>query len=480
MIGGTGAQQMIYKVKRMGFMLPRARQSHPVWAMVAVVIVAALLEFTRAPNHDVAWTLTVGDLMHVGKHLYSDIIEVNPPLIFWLAAGVRACAGIVHAMPDTIYRVIILLLGLGSAVSVWRLTANPSLAIVLLVSGLILVGPDFGQRDILTAYLMAPYIALVATQRGDRWAWLIGVVAGIGFCLKPFYVTTWILLLPLNRLRLADMAVVVTGFAYIGAVAIFAPAYAALGRVLGPAYEIWLRVPWGERIGSPTILLGVFVTGCSVLSRGRSQAWAWPVGWAFALATLGCAFANVIQGKPFTYQQQPVLMLGAATAVALFAARRQLLPILAMTALVGIAARAVQLWQVGIHRDSRRASVERALADLSMPPKSVFLSEFLSHGPPAFRALACPWNLSMPSLWWLTLPAGDIDSAGRRMLTARVAADIESADMVIVDVATRGLTLGAPPFPMRVTGDSTIAAALAKFSRGEDGNASFIVYRRRQ
>lgn len=453
---------------------PRVR---PTWTMVAVVVVAAVLEFMRAPNRDVAWILTVGDLMHAGRHLYSDIIEINPPLIFWFAAGARAYAGVIHSTPETIYRTIVLLLGLGSAISVWRQTADPWLAIVFLVSGLVLVGPDFGQRDVLAAFLIAPYIALIATKHGSRWDWLIGVTAGIGLCLKPFYAAGWLLLLPLGRTRRADVAIVSTGLAYVGAVALFTPSYFPLARILGTTYEAWLRVPWIDRLGGATVLLGLLVAGCGFLAYRYHQHSAG--SGAYALATFGCVGALLIQGKPFTYYQQPTLMFGAMASVSFLSQHRRWLTALATTALIGIAAQQVQLWRGGLHESAERVAVTRALARLTMPDNTLFLSEFLFHGPPSFRALARPWRLSMPSLWWLSPAAGNIPADVRSMLVTRVAADIERADMVIVDPATRWVTQGASPLPVQVTADTVLASALSEFDR-MDVSSPFVVFARRR
>lgn len=43
-------------------------------------------------TNDVMWQLWIGQRLHAGATLYVDIMEINPPLWFWLAAGLEALA----------------------------------------------------------------------------------------------------------------------------------------------------------------------------------------------------------------------------------------------------------------------------------------------------------------------------------------------------------------------------------------------------
>lgn len=451
--------------------MPRIHRDPFAWAAVAIVALAALLEFSRPVNHDVAWILTVADLMHAGRQLYADIIEINPPLIFWAADGMRAVASLLHVAPETVYRVLTLLLGLGSAVSVRRFTGSAWPALALLVGGLILVGSDFGQRDVLIAFLLAPYVAMASAQSRPRHAWLIGVLAGLGVCLKPFYFAVWLMLVWRNRARSADIAFVATGLAYLASVLLFTPAYIPLARALGPSYEGWLRTPWIIQLLSATVLVTLLAVLLTFLARGRSSAT------GFALAALGSVVALVLQAKPFSYHQQPALIFAIVTAACLVAWQRRTVSVVASCVLLAIASQFATLWRKALPQRAERVAVTRALARVPPVRHTVFLSEFLFHGAPSFRILGEPWRLSVPSLWWLSPVAGQLPDSVRSALTARVAADIARADLVIVDPRTRGALNGVEPFPEQVASDSCLAAALRSFGPAERGR-SFVLYRR--
>ena len=62
--------------------------------LVTALITAARL--TGTVDTDVAWQLWIAGRMHAGANLYRDIIEVNPPLWFWMAAPIDRIAALLH------------------------------------------------------------------------------------------------------------------------------------------------------------------------------------------------------------------------------------------------------------------------------------------------------------------------------------------------------------------------------------------------
>ena len=55
----------------------------------ALVALAWVLMRTMPISHDVVWQMWVGRQMLGGSQLYSDIVEINPPLWYWLALPVE-------------------------------------------------------------------------------------------------------------------------------------------------------------------------------------------------------------------------------------------------------------------------------------------------------------------------------------------------------------------------------------------------------
>src|SRR5947207_15162522 len=61
--------------------VPSAASAWLGWlGMLAVFAAAIALRHLVAANTDVSWLLIAGDRMLDGAHLYSDIIETNPPM----------------------------------------------------------------------------------------------------------------------------------------------------------------------------------------------------------------------------------------------------------------------------------------------------------------------------------------------------------------------------------------------------------------
>ena len=94
-------------------------------------------------------------LLH-GASLYRDIIEVNPPLWFWVGAPLAGYRGNIGLQSRTVVVVFFagsITLSLSSALSV-----SPPLIIAFALIPLL----DFGQREHFTLIAAAPYVLLIA------------------------------------------------------------------------------------------------------------------------------------------------------------------------------------------------------------------------------------------------------------------------------------------------------------------------------
>lgn len=169
-------------------------------ALLAVAAVALWIQLRIYPNHDVAWVLWGARAMMHGAKFGRDIIEPNPPLAWYLSMPTDAIAEWLNVPLDRPFRIALALLGVLSAaslvrlrpagLSVWRASI---VAVVAALGMIVLVGREYGQRDPITIILALPYLALAGRQcDGDpvptRTARvMIGVVAGLGFALKPYF-----------------------------------------------------------------------------------------------------------------------------------------------------------------------------------------------------------------------------------------------------------------------------------------------------
>ncbi len=163
----------------------------PVLLFVPVVLAPPL-------NQDVAAILQFSQRWLAGEHLYSDLIDVNPPLIFVLNLIPAAIAAITPL--DAVAALQLCLFAYGGfcwwlAMRVRDRGAEGPIerAFVDVLPGLFLftAGYDFGQREHLMVVAALPYLlAAVRRAAGEkpRGRVAVGLLAGVAFALKPHFI----------------------------------------------------------------------------------------------------------------------------------------------------------------------------------------------------------------------------------------------------------------------------------------------------
>ncbi len=165
----------------------------------ALVPALLFLPAVLAPplNHDVAAVLQFSQRWLDGERLYSDLIDVNPPLIFVLnliPAAIAKWTGL-----DAIRVLQACLMAYGGAC--WALAVRVRLRAsegaaerayldVLPLLFLLCAGYDFGQREHLMAVGALPYVFCAQRRaRGEvaRGRVPISLIAGVAFALKPHF-----------------------------------------------------------------------------------------------------------------------------------------------------------------------------------------------------------------------------------------------------------------------------------------------------
>ena len=171
-------------------------KAHLPWALLPALL---FLPVVLSPplNHDVAAVLEFAQRWLSGEHLYSELIDVNPPLIFVLSL---APAWLAEVTPlDAVLALRLCLLSYG--LLCWWLSLRVrdrareepirrAFLDVLPALFLLDAGYDFGQREHLMAVGALPYAICAARRmvgvrpRGDC---AIALVAGVAFALKPHF-----------------------------------------------------------------------------------------------------------------------------------------------------------------------------------------------------------------------------------------------------------------------------------------------------
>lgn len=234
-------------------------------------------------NHDSAAVLTWAQRMVAGERLYIDLIDVNPPMIFWLnlpPAAVAASTGIPAAGLLVFWYALLTAVGLALALPslTRRVSPGERLGVIAAAIGAVLILPahSFTQREHLLLALALPYLihALGRAQgQTDRKAWITAALFAIAVCLKPHFllipagIEAFLLVQRGLRASLRDPIVPImagVGFLYLLAVKLITPAYFSsilpmMADLYTGAGADWGALLFGDQI--PPLALGCLLLG---------------------------------------------------------------------------------------------------------------------------------------------------------------------------------------------------------------------------
>jgi hypothetical protein len=295
-------------------------------ALASLVSITAIAEFQSILRADVAFLLYAASRIVDGARLYVDIVEINPPLIVALNVPVVLLARLVGTSEIAVYRLFVLLvmlLSLGATTLMLRpVVRHRGLRrwLVLLVALVLLpmAAEDFGEREHLLLAVILPYIWLVCLRvTGHRprtfVAVAVGLMAGIGIALKPFFIITWLGLELYRRLRVEGRlaapapeatAVLTVLVAYGLSCVLITPQYFGLIGALGSAYGRFLQEPIGRLLVTAP---GALLTVWAALTYAALRRWArHPALWDLLLiGSVTLLVAGALQQKDFRYHFYP-------------------------------------------------------------------------------------------------------------------------------------------------------------------------------
>jgi hypothetical protein len=332
-------------------------------------------------GHDQIWTLWIGRQLLGGADLYRDIIEVNPPLWFWMAVP-QAAIGIPSRLVVSGFFAAVI------ALSLWLIPARyrlPSLAAFTLLPLL-----DFGQREHFSLIATAPYIFLIAARaKGEivRHTLAIGLFAALGFALKPHFalvpIALELLIWSERRLRSETVAIAACAILYAAAVVLFAPEYLtetvpmlleAYGQIQGPSIL-------------PFVLILFAVSGLALLRPSRTAL-------ILLCAALAYLLAMILQGKGWSYHSVPARgLLFLALAVELM--RR---PKLVQATLLTVAA-LLCLLPTGVYRNPFRDEIEQHLTGFPRGTSVYAVSDNPMVAWPMIEDRGFKWASRQMSVW---------------------------------------------------------------------------------
>jgi len=305
--------------------------STPLWPLVAALLLVAAagaLQWNAPMVNDVAWQLWVARQLAHGTNLYTDIIEINPPLWFWAAVPIVDLAQLFGVSSYHVLIISVLVLDIVALLLVRRLCRGLESGVLIVLSFPLITlfaFPDlFGQRENLTLITILPYLVLVARRAegldaSRTIAILCGVLAAFGIALKPHFllVPMALQILYVTRVRRVTFkpeTLALDGLlvGYALSVFLFARAYlVTIAPMIALAYQDY----------NQTILYQLHqpvVTMCCLLLLSLPLS-GWPksmIARAALLAGLAFLAAYFLQAKGWRYHSVPAMGCFALAMVA--------------------------------------------------------------------------------------------------------------------------------------------------------------------
>lgn len=218
-----------------------------VFIPIILFISAYIIQTKLFLEGDVAYLLEVSGRLFAGGKYGRDILETNPPMILYLYLPVFLFAKLTAINIITTVRVYIFLLAISSLSVCFfllkKLLHNNCILYCmfyfLIFDFLLLPATQFGQREHILILFMMPYLFATALELEGQSlhpivACVIGLFAGLGFALKPFFVLTPLLVelycifVKKNiwvSFRIEPMMILGVLIIYLGSVFVFQPEY---------------------------------------------------------------------------------------------------------------------------------------------------------------------------------------------------------------------------------------------------------------
>jgi hypothetical protein len=400
----------------------RAKLSPLPWLPIALVFVAVIgLRLVVPLNTDVAWLLTVGERVLDGQRLYSDIVEINPPMaVLALLPGI-ALARALGLDPKYVIDAQILLLAIASMLATARILRLSSaldpvkwVPLGIWTAAVLTVLPMFvfGQREHIATLTFLPALAVYALRCNREpvplWALLTsGIGAGITLAFKPFFAVpvalciiltavrarSWPVLFAPENLIAGGLVTAFSCFTYVHYPEYFTVTY----PLVRDTYLSW-SMPASVVILNSATLVWVIAVASIFLTRGKRELDSAVL--VTLLASLGFAVSFFLQRRGWAYHSYPMvaivlLAMGYAMTATDTASSPRRSDIATMSLLAGTFLIA-SLW---FNTNVYVGPIEGPVAGLKPHPRILVLSGEAAIGHPLVRTLHGVWVSRQENLW---------------------------------------------------------------------------------
>lgn len=312
----------------------------PFGAVLACGVLALLLHLGGTINHDTAWFLTATARYLDGARLYTDIVEINPPLAFYLSVPPVAAARFLGLSSVDVFVVYVFVLIAGALALSRAILGAPAqgtessrrwILAAALFAMTLLPGAAFGQREHLTVVFALPYLVLIAMRASGhapprRLALLAGLAGALAFSIKPFFLIVPTILEIYLRIargrtcglfRAETLSLGAATAAYALSILVFTPEYVELVVPLaGSLYGAYEAGPVAVLLRLETVLLPVAAVAIVAMRRRLGAPRFHQV---FLIAGTAFFAFYIAQMKGWQYQLFPVTAMLLLCAGALLA-----------------------------------------------------------------------------------------------------------------------------------------------------------------
>lgn len=292
--------------------------------VLVVTLLSAWFYSSFDLSHDASWYLVATQKFAAGSELYSDLIEINPPLAFYLTVPAIWLAQFTTLSTTTAFFLYCSALGgisaLWCASLITRANFEERRRLILFGSVLliffVLMIAEFGQREHLMAMLASPYLLslvlmsrLQEIPRGEHI--MLGLMAFLGLALKPYFlaIPAGIILArllvtkdPRNLFLVSNWTLGLALTGYVAFIAIQHPLYldyiVPIAQLVYDGYHITL---WDVVLKLEVFLLIGFTFVMWRLREDIDHECIGAMGGA-----MGAALCYLIQHKGWNYQILPV------------------------------------------------------------------------------------------------------------------------------------------------------------------------------
>jgi hypothetical protein len=390
-------------IERTGASRLAAMASRPLAVALAITALITVLRLSGTVDSDVAWQLWIAGRIHAGANLYTDIVETNPPLWFWMAVPIDSIASVLHARIESVLIVAIACLAALSVTAtdqlIDRVSAKRRALLLSYAALILLVMPwvHLGQREQIVLIGTVPYAALLAARREGRRvsplvAALVGTGAALSFALKHYFLIVpallelWLLAgrrAGWRAFRPETAAVAIVGLFYLAAVVAFEQDYLTnIVPLVRLAYGLF-GPPTALYLFGPLAVLGL-VTICFLGAHHRLVGRA-PLAAALSISAIGFTAAYFVQFKGWPYHAIPLVGCASLALAALLVETKVPTPVLRTVAptllLFPLLIAAVEA-RNGV---AQSADLQRAISGLREGDSVGFLTE----------NTAVPWSVTL-------------------------------------------------------------------------------------